>query len=224
MSSAWLAQDPADLLEHVAGRIADRALAESLAAEVTVTLRKPDVDLPQRVAHTGVRLHRHRTHRYWLGLGANLGDRAQHMRELLGHLRDHGVVVEATSPVYETAPQLVVDQPAFLNAAARVRTHLSPPRLLHRIRAAERAVGRVPGPRFGPRAVDCDVLLWDGGVWDAPELTVPHPRLRDRRFALIPLLDLDPAPALPDGTTLAAACAALPEAEQAVVRVAADLH
>ncbi len=102
-----------------------------------------------------------------------------------------GVTVEALSPVYETAPREVEDQPAFLNAACRIETDLDPPALLALIKGIERDLGRVAGPRYGPRAIDIDILLWEGGEWSHPALEVPHPRLTERRFALVPVLDLD---------------------------------
>jgi 2-amino-4-hydroxy-6-hydroxymethyldihydropteridine diphosphokinase len=96
----------------------------------------------------------------------------------------------------------VRDQPRFLNAAARVRSDLAPPGLLEIAKRCEAELGRRPGPRYGPRAIDCDLLLWEGGAWRGPGLEVPHPRLAERRFALLPLLDLDPGLALPDGRPL----------------------
>jgi 2-amino-4-hydroxy-6-hydroxymethyldihydropteridine diphosphokinase len=107
-------------------------------------------------------------------------------------LAARGVIVEAVSQIYETAPREVEDQPAFLNAACRIQTDLDPPALLALIKGIERDLGRIAGPRYGPRAIDLDILLWDGGEWSDPALEVPHPRLAERRFALVPVLDLDP--------------------------------
>ena len=157
--------------------------------------------------------------RYWLGLGANLGDRRGALGAALAWLAGAGVAVEALSPVYETAPRDVTDQPAFLNAAARVRTGLAPPDLLSLVKRMERELGREPGPRFGPRAIDCDLLLWDGGAHDEATLTIPHPRLAERRFALLPLLDLDPGLALPDGRRLADLLGAIPPEDQPARRL-----
>jgi 2-amino-4-hydroxy-6-hydroxymethyldihydropteridine diphosphokinase len=162
--------------------------------------------------------------RYWLGLGANLGDRRAALEAALAGLVGAGIAVEAVSPAYETAPRGVVDQPAFLNAAARVSTDLAPEALLRAAKALERELGREPGPRWGPRAIDCDLLLWDGGAHDAGDLlTIPHPRLAERRFALLPLLDLDPGLALPDGRRLADLLAAIPPEEQPARRLAEPL-
>lgn len=112
------------------------------------------------------------------------------------------------------------DQPAFLNAACRVVTDLSPAELLDLIKRLEPELGRIAGPRFGPRAIDLDILLWDRGQWSDDRLAVPHPRLHERRFALVPVLELDP----PEAGRLAAAEATLDPVAQPVDRVAHALH
>lgn len=142
--------------------------------------------------------------RYWLGLGTNLGEREIAIRSYLGALGRHGVHVEAVSSVYETAPVHVVDQPDFLNAAARVRTGRAPEALLVLVKRLERQFGRVPGPRFGPRAIDCDILAWSGGSHLSATLEIPHPRLAERRFALAPLAEIDADLRLPGGLTVRA--------------------
>lgn len=162
--------------------------------------------------------------RYWLGLGANLGDRRAALDAALAWLAAAGVRVEAVSPVYETAPREIADQPSFLNAAVRVAADGDPPALLARVKRMERELGRDPGGvRFGPRAIDCDLLLWEGGAWSGPGLEIPHPRLAERRFALLPLLDIDPGLSLPDGRPLAVLEGALDPAEQPAQRLAHPL-
>ncbi len=162
--------------------------------------------------------------RYWLGLGANLGDRRAALEAALAWLAREGHRVEAVSPAYETAPREVADQPAFLNAAARVASDLRPDELLAEVKRMERELGREPGGRrYGPRAIDCDLLLWEGGAWSGPGLEIPHPRLAERRFALLPLLDLDPGLSLPDGRGLADLAAAIDPAEQPAERLAGAL-
>jgi 2-amino-4-hydroxy-6-hydroxymethyldihydropteridine diphosphokinase len=126
----------------------------------------------------------------------------------------HGLPVDAVSGVWETAAREVEDQPAFLNAAVRVRTELAPPDVLDLAKRLEGDLGRVAGPRYGPRAIDCDLLLWEGGSWADERLQIPHPRLAERRFALLPLLDVDPALSLPDGRRLADLAAAIDPADQ----------
>lgn len=155
----------------------------------------------------------------WLGLGSNLGDRADALRWAIGRLVDEGVEVQAVSSLYATAPQGVEDQPEFLNAACRVATHLDPPGMLALAKRLEAEAGRVDGPRWGPRPLDIDLLAWDGGAWDAPELVVPHERLHERRFALQPLVEVDPDLVLPSGARIAALLAAIPPDEQPVARV-----
>ena len=153
-------------------------------------------------------------HRYWLGLGANLGDRARTLAQVLSRLEAEGVEVEATSRLFETAPREIEDQPAFLNAAARVATLHGPRELLALVKAIEREVGRVEGRRYGPRVADCDLLLWSGGVWRDERLEIPHPRLFERRFAMLPLLDIDADLTLPDGRSIADMAAAIGSTEQ----------
>jgi 2-amino-4-hydroxy-6-hydroxymethyldihydropteridine diphosphokinase len=163
--------------------------------------------------------------RYWLGLGANLGDRRAALEEALSRLDAAGARVEAVSAAYETAPREVPDQPAFLNAAARVETPLLPPDVLRMCKRIEDGMGRDPaGPRFGPRPIDCDILLWEGGAFRDERLEVPHPRLHERRFALVPLLDLDPNLRLPDGRRLADLESALDPVEQPVRRAGTPLR
>jgi 2-amino-4-hydroxy-6-hydroxymethyldihydropteridine diphosphokinase len=141
------------------------------------------------------------------------------LRRALDWLDAHGLAVKAASPVYATAPREVEDQPEFLNAAARVRADLAPPEVLDAAKRMEAELGRVPGRRYGPRAIDCDLLLWEGGAWRDDRLEVPHARLAERRFALLPLLDLDPGLTLPDGRRLGDLLAALDPREQPAERL-----
>ncbi len=137
--------------------------------------------------------------RAYIGLGANLGDREGTLRRALELLAERpGVEVVAVSSFRETDPVGYLDQPRFLNGAAALDTSLDPHALLAVLLEVERELGRTrEGPRFGPRTVDLDLLLVNGVVLDEPELTLPHPRLHERAFALEPLLDLDPDLHLP---------------------------
>jgi 2-amino-4-hydroxy-6-hydroxymethyldihydropteridine diphosphokinase len=141
----------------------------------------------------------------YLGLGSNEGDRLANLRAARDALVLHEVAVEASSSVYETAPQgEVSDQRDFLNAALRVRTALGPEELLDAAKAVERDLGREPGGlRHGPRPIDVDVLLLGDLEYSSARLSVPHPEVTSRRFVLEPLLELDRELALPDGTPLA---------------------
>ena len=137
--------------------------------------------------------------RAFVGLGANLGDRAATLRRALELLAERpGIDVVAVSTVRETDPVGYLDQPRFLNAAAAIETSLAPRALLGVLLDVERELGRRRvGPRFGPRPVDLDLLLVDGVTVDEPGLTLPHPRLHERAFALEPLAELDPSLVVP---------------------------
>ncbi len=145
-------------------------------------------------------------HKAYVGLGANLGDREGTIRRAVALLAaTPGVEVLRVSALRETEPVGYADQPRFLNGAAALATELEPRELLDRLLAIELELGRVrgEGPRFGPRAVDLDLLLYGDEVVDEPGLTVPHPRLAERRFVLEPLHELEPALTLPDGRRVA---------------------
>lgn len=126
-----------------------------------------------------------------LALGSNQGDRRGNLRAALDALAP-AVEVAALSRVYETAPMYVSDQPAFLNMAARGTTRLEPAALLAHLKAVETAVGRVATFRHGPRAIDLDILYYGDRIVDAPGLEIPHPRIAERAFVLIPLADVAP--------------------------------
>ena len=126
----------------------------------------------------------------YLGLGANLGDRLANLRMALQRLQTLARLEEVSS-LYETQPQGVSDQPLFFNAVCRVTTGLEPPALLRFLKNVERELGRQPsGQPWGPRPIDLDILLYDDHVVDAPDLKIPHPRLAERAFVLVPLCEL----------------------------------
>ena len=131
--------------------------------------------------------------RAYVGLGANLGDREGALRAALAALdATEGIEVVAVSMFRETDPVDYLDQPRFLNGAAALDTTLAPRELLDALLEVERSLGRTrDGPRFGPRTIDLDLLLYGDESFDEPGLTVPHPRLHVRAFALEPLAELD---------------------------------
>jgi 2-amino-4-hydroxy-6-hydroxymethyldihydropteridine diphosphokinase len=137
--------------------------------------------------------------RAYVGLGANLGDRSAMLRAAVEALRrEPALTVVAVSSISETDPVDYLDQPAFLNAAVALDTALTPRELLDLLLAIEGRLGRTrEGPRFGPRTIDLDLLLYGEEQVDESGLEVPHPRLHERLFALEPLLELDPALVLP---------------------------
>ena len=151
----------------------------------------------------------------YLGLGSNVGDRRAHLESAVAALPRHGVEVVASSSVYETEPVgLVTEQREFLNACLQVETALGPEELLGACKAVEREVGRSGTEiRHGPREIDVDLLLLGEVRWESERLVLPHPTITERRFVLVPLLELDPALTLPDGPALADALGGLGEGQ-----------
>ena len=147
----------------------------------------------------------------YIGLGSNLGDREATIRGALELLQaDDEIDVMAVSSLKETDPVGYEDQPRFLNGATALRTELSPRELLERMLAVERQLGRVrTGPRFGPRTIDLDLLLYGQESIDEPGLRVPHPRLAERRFVLEPLAELNSDLEVPGRGTVRALLAGL---------------
>lgn len=148
--------------------------------------------------------------RVWIGLGANLGDPAANVLEAARRLAALvGVPALRLSPLYDTAPWGVTDQPWFVNAAAELGTDLGPEALLDELLAIEAAMGRVRRERWGPRVIDLDYLLDEAGAVATARLVVPHPGLEDRASVLAPLADLRPDLVLPSGRPIAARLADL---------------
>jgi 2-amino-4-hydroxy-6-hydroxymethyldihydropteridine diphosphokinase len=138
----------------------------------------------------------------YLALGANLGDRLELLREAVRLLAEtDGVEVVRSSRVFETEP-VGPPQPAYLNAVVEVRTTLDPRGLLEVAQAVENALGRVRAERWGPRSIDIDILTFDDRTVDEPDLEIPHPRMHERGFVLVPLGELDDDPMLPGGRRL----------------------
>ncbi|MDH3206967.1 MAG: 2-amino-4-hydroxy-6-hydroxymethyldihydropteridine diphosphokinase [Gemmatimonadota bacterium] len=126
-----------------------------------------------------------------VGLGANLGDAATNLRGAVARLADQ-VDVRAVSSLYRTEPVGLRDQPFFLNAVLTGRTRLKPGALIQRFVAIEMEMGRVRAVPMGPRTLDLDLLLYNERIIDEPGLSVPHPRMAERRFVLVPLTEIAP--------------------------------
>lgn len=142
------------------------------------------------------------TARAAIGIGSNLGDRATNIATAVAALAETGSLVRVSS-LYETAPIGGPEQGNYLNAVAVVDTELTARELLERCLQIELEAGRERKERWGPRTLDLDILLFDDRVIDEEGLTVPHPRMTERRFVLEPLLEVWPDARLPDGTPLA---------------------
>ncbi|MDP9247165.1 MAG: 2-amino-4-hydroxy-6-hydroxymethyldihydropteridine diphosphokinase [Candidatus Dormibacteraeota bacterium] len=128
----------------------------------------------------------------YLALGSNLGDRDRHLAEARRLLAEHGARLLRESRVRETEPFGVTDQPRFLNQVLEVEWAGSPRQLLGTAKSVERQVGRRPGPRWGPREIDVDILLFGDQAVAEPGLTIPHPGLAEREFVREPLRELRP--------------------------------
>jgi len=161
----------------------------------------------------------------YLGLGSNVGDRRAHLESAVAALPARGVAVVGSSSVYETEPVgLVLDQREFYNACVAIETDHGPDELLNACKDLERSLGREPGgQRHGPRPIDVDVLLLDELEYASDRLILPHPEVTSRRFVLVPLLELEPALTLPDGTSLSQALTALAGDGQEVRRAGPPL-
>lgn len=127
----------------------------------------------------------------YLALGTNLGNRIENLRRAIRQLAPK-VTVTHLSSVYETAPWGVTDQPDFLNLVMQGTTELSPIQLLDLLKTVEQNMGRTHTIRYGPRVIDLDILLYDNAVVQTERLEIPHPRLAERRFVLVPLDEIAP--------------------------------
>ncbi|MCL4368828.1 MAG: 2-amino-4-hydroxy-6-hydroxymethyldihydropteridine diphosphokinase [Actinobacteria bacterium] len=129
----------------------------------------------------------------YLGLGSNVGDRTANLRQAVGLVAaTPGISIDQVGGLYETEPVGVKDQPWFLNTVVRISTDLSPHDLLAVAKRVEATVGRTPTFRWGPREIDVDVLLYDEVRMSDATLTIPHPRIAERLFVLLPLRDVNP--------------------------------
>ncbi len=131
------------------------------------------------------------TETVYLALGSNLGDRMKNIQQALTALGTH-VTIERLSPLYETAPLYLTTQPAFYNMVCQGVTTYSPRELLMEAKNIEMKLGREAGERFGPRVIDIDILFYGSECIETDELTIPHPRISERAFVLVPLRDLNP--------------------------------
>ena len=130
-------------------------------------------------------------HIVYLALGSNLDNRLANLKQAVAALSPQ-MEVQAKSPVYETPPLGYENQPKFLNQVIKVKTYLEPEPLLKHIKRLEITLGRKASFQNGPRLIDIDILFYDDLILDTPSLVLPHPRLHERGFVLLPLMDIDP--------------------------------
>jgi len=131
------------------------------------------------------------THIIYISLGSNLGDRLANLRNVMTNISPE-VKAVAQSSIYETEPWGYSDQPSFLNQIIKANTNLAPFDLLAFFKEIEVSMGRQETFRFGPRLIDLDILFYDDLVLNTPKLTIPHPRIIERSFVLIPLVEIAP--------------------------------
>jgi len=130
-------------------------------------------------------------HVVYLALGSNLGNRAANLKETITSLPPQ-MEVKAKSKVYETPPWGHTEQEKFYNQVLKAKTYLEPEQLLKHLKRLEVALGRVASFRNGPRLIDIDILFYDDLVFESPLLTIPHPRVHERGFVLLPMMDIAP--------------------------------
>lgn len=148
--------------------------------------------------------------RAFIGLGSNIGHTEDTIREALRLIDSHpDINVTVASSLYLTEPVGYEDQPWFCNCVAEVETKLAPDRLLDVLQEIENKLGRVRTIRWGPRTVDLDILLYDNLTVDSARLSIPHPRMKERAFVMVPLAEIAAAKEFPDGTTIASVRAEL---------------
>jgi 2-amino-4-hydroxy-6-hydroxymethyldihydropteridine diphosphokinase len=202
-------QDRFELIETLALCVVNRILDNYPVDGVCVRVRKPEVLLPGPLSWAGVEVCRRKQlspenpAAVYVALGSNLGDREAYLWQALGLLAaEPAVKVQRVSSFYETKPVGNPQQPDFLNAVVQLACALSPLELLRTLQAIEKRLGRVRREPWGPRTIDLDLLLFGQVTVEEPGLTVPHPRLLERDFVLVPLAEIAPDLTLPDGRCL----------------------
>lgn len=128
----------------------------------------------------------------YLLIGGNLGNRPQNLANAIIAIKEQCGIITRLSPIYETAAWGNTNQPSFLNQALALDTQLEPEQLLQQLLAIETSMGRIRSEKFGPRTIDIDILLYGNTIINTGNLTVPHPHLPNRRFALLPLVTIAP--------------------------------
>lgn len=185
-----------DLIEKVAQRIIDDIFEKfEKVKEIEVAVKKPEAPVPGIYDYFGVTFRRKRkefSNRAYLGIGGNIGDRKENIENALKLLnKSESIKVVKVSSLYETEPWGYTDQDWFMNIVAEIETELNPYDLLEYCQKVENELKRVRKIRWGPRTIDVDILLYDGFESDDEKLTVPHPRMTERAFVMVPLFEIN---------------------------------
>ena len=131
------------------------------------------------------------THTVYIALGTNLADREANLQIAINAMAPVAQLHDL-SPVYETAPWGILEQPEYLNQVIKAKTYLSPLKLLRHLKQIEKQMGRQVSVKNGPRLIDLDIMFYDDLILNSPRLTIPHPRMQGRAFMLVPLADIEP--------------------------------
>ena len=209
--------EPVQLLETLAEKIASKLLETYLLIEeCTIQVEKLNPPIPGHTGTVAIEITRKQlTHLAYLSLGTNMGDRALYLQEALEMLQENGdIQLHQQSSIYETEPVGYTDQPTFLNMVVGVKTALTPQRLLAYCQKIEQKLGRVRVIRWGPRTIDVDILMYDQLVIESADLQVPHPRMQERAFVLVPLLEINSDVRMPNQEqSIAEMASVLPDRE-----------
>ncbi|MEP6755978.1 MAG: 2-amino-4-hydroxy-6-hydroxymethyldihydropteridine diphosphokinase [Chthonomonadales bacterium] len=159
----------------------------------------------------------------YLSIGSNIGDREANLRSAVARLKRNELQVVTVSSIYETSPvgETAIPVDGYLNIAAKIVTDLEPAELLHHTQSVEIEEGRTPTFHWGPRKIDIDIILFGDLTEETETLSIPHPRMQERAFVLIPLLEIDPKIELPGGVPVKELLDLLDVSGQVVERVGA---
>lgn len=208
---------PVKLLETLAENITIKLLEMyEMIEECTIQVEKMNPPIPGHTGTVAIEVTRRQLiHLAYLSFGTNMGDRMQYLHDALEMLQENGDInVFQQSSIYETKPVGYTDQPAFLNMVVGVKTALTPEDLLAYCQSVEQKLGRVRIIRWGPRTIDIDILLYDQKTIDSCSLQVPHPRMHERAFVLVPLSEINKDLKMPNqAQTVSELASVLPDVE-----------
>lgn len=192
LAEAFMKENTFDLIETCASELSKEILHKyPLIHGVYVEIKKPWAPLKKSLEYVASEISRE-WHTAYIGMGSNMGDKAANLEEALSRIKDGNIEVLQESSNYETRPVGYKDQDNFINKVICVRTLYSAHELLHVLLQIEDDMHRVREIHWGPRNIDMDLLLYDQEIINTSRLTVPHPRMHERLFVLVPLLEISP--------------------------------